>query len=79
MPTSDDLYETYQHYGTNAERLAFTPNPPVIAGVQPIYIWYETDTDSTYIYDTSWHLVTAGTPTPPTAEPTIHPFLLMGG
>lgn len=77
MPSSDFLYETYQHYGTNAERLAFTPNPPAITGVQPIYIWYETDTNDCYLYDTSWHLITSGTPAP--TEPTLHPFLLMGG
>ena len=55
---SDTTYERFQHYGTNAERLAFTPNPA--AGIQPIYIWYETDTGDTYIYHTSWVLMGAG-------------------
>lgn len=52
---SDTTYETFQHYGTNADRLAFTPNPS--AGIQPIYIWYETDTNNVYVYTTAWHLV----------------------
>lgn len=49
---SDTTYNKYQHYGTAAERAAFTPSPP--AGVKPIYIWYETDTGNTYLYHTSW-------------------------
>jgi hypothetical protein len=49
---SDTAYPVYQHYGTNAQRLAFTPAPA--AGTQPIYIWYETDTDNYYIYTTAW-------------------------
>lgn len=56
---SDVTYQIYQHYGTNAERIAFTPDPP--AGYQPIYIWYETDTDDVYVYTTAWHLVVPGT------------------
>lgn len=54
---SDARYDAYQHYGTNAERLAFVPDPPALSGVQPVYIWYETDTDDTYLYDTSWHQI----------------------
>lgn len=54
---SDTAYTTFQHYGTNAQRLAFTPSP---GANQPIYKWYETDTGNEYTYDTSWHLV-AGT------------------
>lgn len=73
MP-QDILYETYQHYGTAAQRAAFTPNPPTAATAKPIYIWYETDTGNTYLYDTAWHLISgSGTPTN-----TIDPFLLMG-
>ena len=49
---SDTAYPTLQHYGTHAARLAFTPAPA--SGTQPIYIWYETDTDLTYIYTTAW-------------------------
>jgi hypothetical protein len=45
------------HYGTNAERLAFTPSPP--ASGQPLYGWRETDTGNTYVYDTAWHLLAA--------------------
>lgn len=52
---SDNVYSTFQHYGTNAERLAFVPDPAV--GIQPIYIWYETDTGNTYVYYTSWVLL----------------------
>ena len=52
---SDTVYSTFQHYGTNAERLAFAPDPA--AGIQPVYIWYETDTGDVYLYDSSWHLV----------------------
>jgi hypothetical protein len=49
---SDTTYQTFQHYGTNAERLAFTPNPGL--GIQPIYIWFETDTGQTWLYHTTW-------------------------
>jgi len=55
---SDARYDVYQHYGTNAERLAFTPDPPALTDVQPIYIWYETDTDETWLYYTTWVQVT---------------------
>lgn len=70
---SDNVYSTFQHYGTAAQRAAFTPSPG--AGIQPIYIWYETDTGDTYLYDTSWHLL-SGTSVVVT---TFHPFLVMGG
>lgn len=49
---SDTSYPVFEHYGTNAERLAFTPAPPATG--QPIYVWYETDTDNFYIYTTAW-------------------------
>lgn len=49
---SDTSYPVYQHYGTNAQRLAFTPSPPATG--QPIYIWFESDTNNYYIYTTSW-------------------------
>jgi len=49
---SDTAYPTFQHYGTAAERAAFTPAPA--SGTQPVYIWYETDTDNIYIYTTAW-------------------------
>lgn len=52
---SDTSWPSILHYGTNAERLAFTPDPP--ASGQPLYIWYETDTGDSYTYDTSWHLL----------------------
>ena len=69
---SDTVYSTFQHYGTAAQR-AFVPNPA--AGIQPIYIWYETDTGDTYLYDTSWHLLTGAA----IVVTTFHPFLVMGG
>lgn len=72
---SDSLYPTYQHYGTAAERAAFTPDPPAVAdGWQPIYIWYETDTGAVYLYFTSWVLIVAGG-IPPES---LSQFLLMG-
>jgi hypothetical protein len=55
---SDTTYQLFQHYGTAAERAAFVPDPA--AGIQPIYIWYETDTGDTYLYDTTWHLLSSG-------------------
>lgn len=58
---ADTQYETYQHYGTDAERLAFTPDPPAATGVQPVYIWYATDTGLTWLYDTSWHQISGVT------------------
>lgn len=40
--------------GTNAQRLAFTPDPPTPAsGPSPTYLWYETDTGNTYAWDGS--------------------------
>lgn len=54
---SDTSYPIFQHYGTNAERLAFTPSPPATG--QPIYIWYETDTGDIYVYHTSWTQITS--------------------
>lgn len=70
---SDTVYSTFQHYGTAAQRAAFVPNPA--AGIQPIYIWYETDTGDTYIFDTTWHLVSGSS----VVTTTFHPFLVMGG
>ena len=57
---SDSAYPTFQHYGTNAQRLAFTPSPA--AGTQPIYLWKETDTGYTFLYDTSWHQIVGSAP-----------------
>lgn len=55
---SDTTYNKFQHYGTASERAAFTPSPP--AGTQPIYIWYETDTNKTFLYHTTWIELGAG-------------------
>ncbi len=42
---SDSNFTTFFRWGTQADRLAFTPNPPVIAGntVPVLYQWFETD------------------------------------
>jgi hypothetical protein len=64
-------FTSYMHYGTLAERLAFVPVP---SPGQPIYIWKETNTGNTYLYDTSWHLI-AGTVVDANV---LNPFLLMG-
>jgi hypothetical protein len=71
---SDTTYQAFQHYGTAAQRAAFTPTPA--AGIQPIYIWYETDTGNVYLYHTAWVLV-AGSSIAGSAA--FHPFLTMGG
>lgn len=44
--------------GTEAQRIAFVPAPPVPAsGPSPGYFWYETDTGKTYAYDgANWDL-----------------------
>ncbi len=55
---SDITLNKFLTYGTNADRLAFTPSPPV--GVNILYEWYETDTGDTYVYDSAWHLVGSG-------------------
>lgn len=75
---SDQQYDQFQHYGTNAERLAFVPDPPPDLGgtIQPIYIWYETDTGSTYIFaNASWFLISGSA----LVTTSFHPFLTMGG
>jgi len=72
----DDIqYDTYQHYGTAAQRAAFVPSPPAILGVQPLYRWYETDTNKYFTYDTSWHLEVTGGGGGSIGDM----FLLMGG
>lgn len=55
---SDIKYSVFQHYGTNAQRLAFVPAPA--AGIQPLYFWYETDTGALYLYFTAWVAVSSG-------------------
>jgi hypothetical protein len=53
---SDTSYTVFQHYGTAAQRAAFTPSPPATG--QPIYIWKQTDAGlGTYLYDTAWHQI----------------------
>lgn len=66
---SDTGYDVFQHYGTDAERLAFTPDPSTATDVQPIYIWYATDTGLTWLYDTTWHSIAGpGGSIPTTAQ-----------
>lgn len=53
---SDSQINAIIQYGTNAERIAFTPDPPLVAGnpAQTLYIWYETDNPpDTYVWDGS--------------------------
>ena len=52
--STDSALPTFIHYGTNAQRLAFTPAPP---STQPLYLWYESDTDTLWAYTTGWHQV----------------------
>lgn len=51
---SDSAYEVFEHYGTASERAAFTPDPPTAGSPNPLYVWYETDTDDFYFYTTAW-------------------------
>jgi hypothetical protein len=61
---TDRTLNRFVAYGTAAERGAFTPSPPTpSSGPSPLYIWYETDTGSTYVYSTGWHLVAAASAT----------------
>lgn len=49
---TDSTLNRFISSGTNAERLAFTPNPPTPAsGPDVMYIWLETDTDDFYGWD----------------------------
>lgn len=71
---TDQTLNRFLSYGTNAQRLAFVPVPPTPAsGPSPAYLWREIDTGDTYIYDTSWHLLTSGSdaPTPPQGRLTL--------
>lgn len=67
---SDTTYNVFQHYGTNAERLAFVPNPA--AAIKPLYIWYETDTNRVFIYTTAWNGPFAAVGGPITLHATTH-------
>lgn len=55
---SDTAINKFLQYGTNAQRLAFTPSPA--SGTQPIYAWFETDTGAFYVYSSSWQQITSG-------------------
>lgn len=74
---SDTALDKYIHYGTNAERLAFSPSPP--AGVQSLYVWYETDTNNAYGYDGSWHLLTGGGTVTTTGTPAVGDLVAFSG
>lgn len=56
---SDSTLNRFMAYGTNAQRLAFTPSVPTPAsGPSQVYFWYETDTTDTYAYaSAAWHKV----------------------
>ena len=57
---SDTALNSIFRYGTNAERVAFTPAPA--AGSKVLYIWYETDNaPDTYIWNGSaWVQINGG-------------------
>ncbi len=63
---SDTTLNRFLAQGTNAERLAFVPDPATPAsGPDPGYIWWETDTNDTYAWDIvagSWVLLVASSP-----------------
>jgi hypothetical protein len=75
----DSLLETFIHYGTDAERLAFTPAPPEISGtpIKILYIWEVSDAvvPTFYMYTTTWlgPFTASGS-----SGNEISPFLLMG-
>lgn len=54
---SDTSLPQVIQYGTQAERIAFTPNPAV--GSQVLYLWYETDNEpDTYAWNgTTWEQI----------------------
>lgn len=57
---SDTRINGYLSSGTNAERLAFTPDPAVPAAApDAATLWYETDTGDTYAWTvaTGWEIV----------------------
>jgi hypothetical protein len=72
---SDTTYEVFQHYGLSSERLAFTPAPA--AGIQPLYVWFETDTGNTFLYYTEWVQLNGGGSGNPT--PNKLSYLVSGG
>lgn len=61
---SDTALNSIIQYGTNANRLLFTPNPA--SGSKVLYFWYTTDTTTLYLWNGSaWIAVSAG------SQPTI--------
>lgn len=51
---TDSTLNRFLASGTNAERIAFTPDPPSPAsGPDPSYVWLETDTGNTFAWDYS--------------------------
>ena len=59
---SDTAVNKVLQYGTNAARLAFTPNPAT--GSKILYFWYTTDTTTLYLWNgSSWVSVSAGSAT----------------
>ena len=62
---ADSTLNAFLSSGTAAERAAFTPTPPTpAAGADSGYLWYETDTDLIYSWDSvavAWVNVGGGT------------------
>lgn len=57
---SDTALNKFIGWGTNAQRLAFTPSPATIAAAPfQLYLWYTSDTVKLWGYDTSWHDLSA--------------------
>lgn len=61
---SDSTLNRFLASGTQAERLAFTPNPATPAsGPDPTYFWFETDTGNSYAWNfqtSAWFIVSTG-------------------
>lgn len=71
---TDGPLNYYHGAGTNAERLAFTPNPPTPGSGPPfiLYDWWETDSKTYWVFDVSdstWYSPGGGGTTSPFSAP----------
>jgi hypothetical protein len=58
---SDTASNKFLAYGTNAQRLAFTPSPATLAAAPfQAYFWFATDTSLLWVYTTAWASVGGG-------------------
>jgi hypothetical protein len=72
---TDGPLNYYHGAGTNAERLAFTPDPPTPGSGPPLmlYDWWETDTKTFWVYDVTddtWYATGGGGGYSPGSPPT---------